>query len=129
MMINPILKQKRAFITFLYKTFGKYTEDTKSEAETACLYKAKKGDHFNAHFHREDELCTVHNKGGRVRVITPKWNKIVEFPNGVFIPRNTIHYIEFLEDTTLFCTWRPASPSSAWRVEFVTNLKTVENEK
>lgn len=88
-----------------------------TENTTACLYIGKKGSHFSPHKHPKNiEHFTILNKGGKVKVITNKYERIVSFPNSICFEINEPHAVDFLEDTRILCMWHPKM--KGWNAEF-----------
>ena len=73
---------------------------------TSVLYVGSKGSKFSEHMHtKSSEQMIIVNEKGKMRVITPHEDTIVEYPNSILIAKNTPHIVYFLEETELVIIW------------------------
>lgn len=92
-----------------------------SEKSTNALYVGEKGSIFPAHVHRySDEMITVMNKEGKIKIITDKEVKYLTFGQTYVIPYGVPHAVVFEEETKLFIHWHPHF-KKGWSAEFFIN--------
>tara|TARA_R110000787_G_scaffold599_1_gene2224 strand:+ start:1843 stop:2286 length:444 start_codon:yes stop_codon:yes gene_type:complete len=87
---------------------------------SACLFKAKAGRIFEAHFH-ENNSETILVREGTITVITPEYTKVLNKNETLTIRKGLPHICHFKNDNLDYClieiTWCP--PMNGWEGAFI----------
>lgn len=81
--------------------------DFNGENVTACLYKVKEKEKMFHSHEKHGEHITIMSPTGTLRVITNKGDFTYSFPDSVYIPADTPHYIEMSAGLLLQIVWNP----------------------
>jgi hypothetical protein len=104
--IDEIQKQQ----SFLKENEWIILESFKKLGCTALAYFAKKGQFFGNHTHEGiSEHLVIKNKKGKIRIVTPKYDTVLEYPNSFLIEKGLKHKVYFLEDTEVICMFEGLS--------------------
>tara|TARA_R110000744_G_scaffold195512_1_gene314571 strand:+ start:29490 stop:29930 length:441 start_codon:yes stop_codon:yes gene_type:complete len=86
---------------------------------TNAIYDAKEGSIFPPHYHRfSDEMITVLNKKGKVRIITELEITTIYYGETYVFPYGIKHAVVFEEDTQIFIHWHPHF-EDGWEADFL----------
>jgi hypothetical protein len=88
-----------------------------TEDASCCIYKAKAGSIFPAHFHDTTERLFIMNQKGKINIKTNSRNETIEFPNGAFFDSKESHLVKFLTDTEILIIWSPKF-ERGWEANF-----------
>ncbi len=84
-----------------------------------ALYEGKKGSVFPPHIHKySDEMITVLNKKGKIKIITEKEIAYIEYGQTYVFPYGEVHAVVFEEDTMAFIHWHPHF-ENGWEGKFI----------
>lgn len=91
----------------------------KEENSTNAVYHGNKGSIFPPHIHKySDEMITVLNKKGRVKVITDKEITWITYGQTYVFGYGVPHAVVFEEESKIFIHWHPHF-EKGWDAEFV----------
>ena len=71
----------------------------------SCLYRVNEDSTFLPHKHEVDEVLTVINRGGEVKLITTEGSIKLKYGETYKIPSNVTHACEIKKHTKLLCVW------------------------
>jgi len=88
------------------------------ENSTNALYLGQKGSVFRPHIHKfSDELMTVMNPTGRIKIITSEEVVYLTYGQSYVLPMGVAHAVIFEEETKVFIHWHPHF-QKGWDAEF-----------
>lgn len=94
----------------------KFPEEMKS---SNALYDAEEGSVFPPHIHKySDEMLTVINKKGRVKIITEDEIKYIGYGETYVFPYGQVHAVVFETKTMAFIHWHPHF-EHGWDANFI----------